>query len=202
MSRTLEAWLSPDYERAAPDSPTRLRQIADDRAVDVALAACLIALAPVAVLAGAVWGLMAGTALPFALLTVSGIALGGIGILCLRRARRRLPRERSRIVRGTGSAREGVIVFLVLFGASLIPLVLGGEALVERVPGGLLSLIGLGTVYALLLAAVFIVPGAVLARARDSFRTAAEKNPQYRALLEQDRLTWHPRHGDMMYGPL
>lgn len=184
------------------DVPTRLRQIADARAIDVALAACLIGLVPAFLVAGGVWAAAVAAVLPVVLLTLAAILVATLGVVLLHRARTRLPGERTRIVRGPGSARQGVVAFVTLFGVLLIPFAVAAIEMSGENPRGVPLLIGVVAVLALLLADVFIVPAVVLGRARASFRAAAERDRNFRALLDQDRLTWHPSYGDMAYGPL
>lgn len=186
------------------DVPTRLRQIADARAIDVALAACLIGLLPAFVAAGLVSGFAADAALPAIILIVVGVLLATLGVLMLHRARTRLPRERTRIVRGPGSAWQGIVAFVVIVGVLLFPFGGGALAMASENPRASMLLVGVGVGIAvvLLVADVFIVPGVILGRARRSLRAAAYDDAQYRMLLEQDRLSWHPSGADMAYGPL
>lgn len=126
-----------------------------------------------------------------------------IGLLTIRRARSRLPNERrARVIRGAGTARGGwfaaggLWVVLALIMLPTLP------ALAESQDGRFIGMIGILVCLALLLVSCFAVPATVLGRARESLRRVAATDAAYRALLEQDRVTWRPQLGDQMYGPL
>ncbi|HCS60584.1 MAG TPA: hypothetical protein DIW46_04175 [Microbacterium sp.] len=173
------------------------------RAADISVGAAVVAVGITAAIAGLFWGAAAVTFLPLVIFVVVGALLGLLGLLLIRRARTRFPKEtRTRTIRGAGDARNGWfaaggiwLVFAVIILSTL-------PSLADRGDGIAIGLIGIIVCMALLLISAFVVPATVLGRARESLRRVAATDAHYRALLEQDRLTWHPRYGDQMYGPL
>lgn len=203
-SRSLDAWLAD--KSAATDAQTistRLHGLAFARAADIAVGATALAVGITTFPIGAFWSAVAASFAPVIIASIVGALLIVLGMLLIRRARSKLPDERrARIIRGAGRARGGWIlaggIWLVLAAIVLSAL----PSLSDREDGIVIGLIGIVVCMALLLVSVFVVPATVLGRARESLRRVASTDAKYRALLEQDRLTWRPQFGDQMYGPL
>ena len=53
-----------------------------------------------------------------------------------------------------------------------------------------------------LLVVGIIVPATIAGRSRESLRRKAATDPHFRALLEQDLVTWRDPYGNAGYGPL
>ena len=201
-SRSLESWLGQPSADAPVEAPSRLREIADNRAVDISLAAVALAGGIVVVLFGAYWSIMGLVVPPVIIFSIIGAALILLGRFALRLARSRLPKdERARIVRSSGTARGGITAAAMIWVVTVVMTSPAWPAASAR-DGGWALLMGFYLFLALLLVTCFVVPSIVLGRARESLRRVAEQDGAYRALLEHDRLTWHPRYGDQMYGPL
>lgn len=204
MSRSLDSWLAENPAVTDPQTiSTRLQGLAFARAADIAVGAAALATGITAFPIGAFWGAVAVSFAPMIIASIAGVLLIVLGVLLIRRARSKLPDERrARVIRGAGNARGGWfaaggiwLVFAVIVLSTL-------PSLTHRTDGIISGLIGIVVCMALLLVSVFVVPATVLGRARESLRRVASTDLKYRALLEQDRLTWRPQFGDQMYGPL
>lgn len=202
-SRTLDEWL---VEQPAPpgvDARSRLRQIAWNRAVDLAAASACVSGGITCILFGGYWSVFASIPAPVIVFTILGAALIVLGLLVIHRLRTRLPNERMRrVVRGPSGARSGIVMASVLWGvlaAIAITSFLSNPSASER---SAVVLVGFLLFFALLLVTSFVIPAIVLGRANESLRRIVARVPAYRALLEEDRVMWHPTPGVEMYGPL
>ncbi|RLQ85862.1 hypothetical protein D9V28_03120 [Mycetocola zhadangensis] len=198
----MDSWLASSSTSTPVGMPSRLQQIADARAADISVGAVAVSGGIVTMLLGAYWSVAGLVVLPVIILGIVGAGLVALGNVLLRRARSRLPNEqRLRSTRGPRTARGGVVTAASLWG---VMAVVTGGAWFEAPPrdGLIVVAIGFYLFFALLLVVGFVVPATILGRARESLRRAAAEDAAYRALLEHDRLTWSPRYGDQMFGPL
>ncbi|WP_439902442.1 hypothetical protein [Microbacterium azadirachtae] len=198
-SRTIEQWLDPELgSRYSAEFGTRLREIADARAGVTAMWAAFLSLGLSAVLFALV--MLAVTARVDATVPwmIAGAAVAAVSVLFLRRVRRWMPRPgRSVANRGPGDLRGGLwaaaAIFVALNVLFAISVLTTGDI-------GPILLVDLGIV--LLLASAFVVPPAIIGRSREMLRRQAAKDPRLLATLERERLTWTPRPGTPMFGPL
>lgn len=198
-SRDLDGWLAEDLALLHPqDTPTRLRAIADTRAVRIAAWATGVSVGISAVIVGSLFFAITGRVSGLAALSGGGLLLAVVCALFLARARTRIPGTgRLRSVRGPGDLRSGLIAALLLYLATSA-IMLVPALTTERYT----LLIVANIAVLLLLVSVFVVPAAVLGRNREAFRHRARTDAALRARLEEDRLSWKPDHATLMYGPL
>ncbi|MBE1577708.1 hypothetical protein ACFORH_10990 [Amycolatopsis roodepoortensis] len=64
------------------------------------------------------------------------------------------------------------------------------------------ALIGAYILIMLLLVACLLVPSTIMGRSRATFRRKLQSDAQFRALVEEDLLTWRDPVGNASYGPL
>lgn len=199
MSRTLEEWLDPAYAaQVSPLVPTRLREIAHARAMRTAMWSAIVSLGASAVVLAAVVYALSGNPrmLGWAL---AGAAAVVAGLLELRRGRDRLGRSGViHTTRGPRSLRGGLLaaggIFLAINAFLLPAMVTAGRFL-------LVALVESGAL--LVLVSVFVIPAAILGRARPALRRAAHRHPRLLDALEQERRGWTTRTGGhMVFGPL
>ncbi|MFF2654232.1 hypothetical protein [Streptomyces sp. NPDC058045] len=202
--RPLEYWLSPDLARLSPpEARSRLRELADTQGTLTAAWGAGIGAGAVLMLTGVFITVMGGGVGPLAALGIIGAGLLVFGILGCRRVRSKLPStRRTLITRGPGSARGGISMvafFAIVFGA-----LFGYGAFNSGARGGstAAALIGAYVLIVLFLVACILVPSTIMGRSRETFRRKAENDPRFRALLEQDLLTWRDPVGNATYGPL
>ncbi|WP_427889465.1 hypothetical protein ACQHIV_39480 [Kribbella sp. GL6] len=199
--RPLEYWLSPDLARPVPpELPSRLRELADTQGTLTAAWGAGIGAGAVFVLAGIFVAALGGGLAPLVVLGVLGATLVVLGVLGCRRVGSRLPdTTRTLIARGPGSARGGLSM-LAFFGVAL------GAGVASVAPGQgksmLTALIGTYVLIMLFLTACIVVPATIMGRSRETFRRKATNDTGFRALLEQDLVTWRPPVGNASYGPL
>lgn len=204
-SRSLDDWLAPASSLTPADGRTRLREIAHARAADITLAACTIGGGIIALMGGVIWGLLAWTVVPVIAGGVIGSGLSVGGAVLLKRARSRRPDNRYRRMGAWGTPDTpvgGIILAGVIYGAVAIPVLLSWPELVASGAERVIGMLGFLLVFALLLVVAMVIPGIILGRARTSLRRVAATDPVYRAMLEQERSSWVPQHGDQMFGPL
>lgn len=198
-SRTLAEWLDPALAVLhGTESRSRLREIADARAMRRGMWASFLALGSSSVVIGLVL-LAVGAPLSA---SVSAMIVGGIvavasGLL-LARVRGWVPKPgTSYVTRGAGSLGGGLIAAVSIFGATnvlLIPAIISSDD-----PTPLLVLDG---GLALMLVSVFVIPAAIIGRGRDTLRREAERDQRLAAALERDRVSWTPQLAVPMFGPL
>ncbi|WP_309104856.1 hypothetical protein [Microbacterium sp.] len=196
--RTLEQWLDPSSPaKAPPELGTRLREIADARALRAGMWAAFLSIGLSAVFLTFV--VFALTGIPRILpAAIVGALVALIALLALRRERFRIPRSGVILsARGPGIARAGLVaaagIFLVV-NAVLVSMVL--------LSGNFRSVLVIDVPLLLLLVSVLVVPSAVIGRARISLRRAASRHPRLTAALEQERLGWSPTAATGRFGPL
>lgn len=198
-SRDLDGWLSEDLSALHPaEAPTRLRAIADTRAVRIAAWASGLCIGTTVTIVGFLVFAITGRISGLAALGGGGVLLAVVCAIFLTRAQNRVPDTgRLRSVRGPSDLRSGIVAALVLYlavsGIMLVP-----ALTTERYAGLVVANIAV----LLLLVSVFVVPAAALGRGREAFRRRARTDTVLRSRLEEDRLSWKPDHGTPMYGPL
>lgn len=198
-SRTLAEWLDADLAAMhGSEWRSRLREIADARAMRRGMWASFLALGSSSVVLGAL--LLAVGAPPSAYvptMIVGGVIAVASGLF-LARVRGWLPRPgTSYTTRGAGSLGGGLIAAASLFGAINVFLIPGIVASVDPVP-----LLVLDAGLALVLVSGFVVPAAIIGRGRYTLRREAARDQRLAAALESDRLTWAPQVAVPMFGPL
>lgn len=197
-SRTLAQWLDPELSaRHGSDARTRMREIADGRAMRRAMWAAFLALGASAVVLGAAFLVFGWWTAAVATASAGGV-VAAASALFLRRERRRIPRPgESYTTRGAGTLRGGIVAASGMFAAVnvfFIPAMLAGSDLTP------ILLIDAGL--ALLLVSGFVVPAAVIGDGRAALRRDANRDPHVAAALEHERTVWVPRAGVDMFGPL
>ncbi|MFE6616459.1 hypothetical protein [Amycolatopsis sp. NPDC057786] len=202
--RPLEYWLSPELARLSPpEARSRLRELADAQGTLTAAWGAGIGGGVVFILTGIFIMVMGGGLGPFIALGLFGAGLLVGGILGCRRVRSRLPKTRHTLItRGPGSARGGIsmiVFFGVVLGAVFGYGAFNGGA---REGSTVAALIGAYILIMLFLVACLLVPSTIMGRSRASFRRKVQSNAQFRALLEEDLLTWRDPVGNASYGPL
>lgn len=198
-SRTLEQWLDAEYAaQTPPEAPTRLREIARDRAARRGLWAAFLSIGVSAIVAA--FGLFSMNGNPRSLSwAIGGALLVAVSVLALRRAGHGVPPTgRTAITRGPGSLPAALGLsgaILLALNLLLLPSILLGS-------GGIRTVILVDVGMVLLLASVLVVPAAVVGDARSSLRRAAQRDAKLAAALERERTTWTPTPGVPMFGPL
>ncbi|GAT74813.1 hypothetical protein [Microbacterium hydrocarbonoxydans] len=197
--RTLEQWLDAEYAaQTPPEAPTRLREIARDRAARRGLWAAFLGIGISAVMAAFGLYSLNGNSRTLAW-ALGGTLLAAVSVVMMRRAGSRVPPSgRTTTTRGPGSlpAALGLAgAVLLALNLLLLPSILMGW-------GGIRTVILVDTGMVLLLASVLVVPAAVMGDARVSLRRAAMADEKLAAALERERETWTPTPGVPMFGPL
>ncbi|WP_311260393.1 hypothetical protein [Microbacterium sp. WCS2018Hpa-9] len=198
-SRTLAEWLDADLAALhGTESRSRLREIADARAMRRAMWASFLALGSSSVILGLV--LLAVGVPPSAhvpLMIVGGVIAVASGLF-FGRVRGWLPRPgTSYTTRGAGALGGGLIAAASIFGAINVFLIPGIVSSVDPVP-----LLALDAGLALVLVSVFVIPAAIIGRGRHTLRREAARNQRLAAALDHDRVTWGPGVAVPMFGPL
>jgi len=201
---SLDYWLSAELARISPpDTPSRLRQLADAQGTLAAGRSGAIAGGPVLALAGAFTSVMSGNPAAALVLVPLGTVLMVPGLFGWKRVRSALPRtDKVLITRGPGSARGGIgmVLFLAaITGAFIFPALSSTAA---KGAGEVTVLVGIYVLMLALLVACIIVPSAVLGRARQSFRLRVQADPLLRRAVEEDLAVWRDPYGNAAYGPL
>lgn len=197
--RTLVEWLDPELATLhGAQARSRLREIADARAMRRGMWASFLSLGASSVLLGLVLlavGVPLSAYLP--VMIVGGI-IAVVSGLFLARVRGWLPRPgTSYATRGAGSLGGGLLAAVSIFGAINVFLVPAIVSSADPVP-----LLVLDAGFALLLVSVFVIPAAIIGRGRHTLRREAERDQRLAAALEHDRVTWAPRVAVPMFGPL
>jgi amino acid transporter len=198
-SRTLAEWLDPELAaRYGVESRTRLREIADARAMRRGMWGAFVSLGASSTIVGLgilALGVTPSASVPWA---IAGVIVAAVAALFLRRERGWIPRPgKSYTTRGAGDLRGGVIAALslfVVFNVFLIPAMMSAA---DPVP-----LLVLDGACALLLVSGFVVPAAILGRGREALRRQVRRDPRVAAALEAERLTWNAGVAVTMFGPL
>ena len=198
-SRTLAEWMDADLAAMhGTDSRSRLREVADARAMRRGMWASFLALGSSSVVVGLVLlavGMPPSAYVPS--MTVGGIVAVVSGVF-LARVRGWIPKPgTSHTTRGAGSLGGGLIAAASIFGALNVFLIPGIVSSVDPVP-----LLVLDAGFALLLVSVFVIPAAVIGRGRQTLRREAARDQRLVAALERDRVTWVPLVAVPMFGPL
>lgn len=162
-----------------------------------------IGMGAVLILLGVVLAIWLGTLVPVPSLGLPGAAITVLCCVCYARVRDRLPRTSRLIVnRGPGSLRGALsfagfilVAFIGLFAFTAKPST-------WQDPAALLTLAAVLTFMVCLLVVGIIVPATIAGRSRESLRRKAATDPHFRALLEQDLVTWRDPYGNAGYGPL
>jgi len=203
-SHPLDHWLDPELTRLSPpNSPSRLRQLADAQGTLAAGWSSAIGTGPLLLLAGGFTTAMTGNPAAVLVLGILGAALLALGLLFWKRTRSVLPdTSRTLVSRGPGSARGGLVMAAVL--AVLLGGILAAAApgIASRGVGTATGLAGAYILFVLLLVTCIVIPSSVLGRARESFRRRAQPGQPLRAALEADLATWRDPVGNASYGPL
>lgn len=202
--RPLEYWLSPELARLSPpEARSRLRELADAQGTLTAAWGAGIGGGVVFILTGIFIMVMGGGIGPVIALGIFGAALQVAGILGCRRVQSRLPKtRRTLITRGPGSARGGISM-IVFFGV-VLGAVFGYGAFNSNARGdsAVAALIGAYILIMLFLVACLLVPSVIMGRSRVTFRRRVQRDTRFRALLEEDLVTWRDPVGNASYGPL
>ncbi|MFJ4168211.1 hypothetical protein ACIPY3_01750 [Paenarthrobacter sp. NPDC089714] len=202
--RPLDYWLSPELAAVTPaGARSRLREIAGARGSYMGAWAAGVGIGTVLVLMGVLLAVRLGTFVLLPSLSLPGAALAVLCGVFYARVRDRLPRtDRALVNRGPGNLRGALsfvafilIVFIGLFAFTAKPST-------WQDPGVLLTLAMVLAFVVCLLVGAIIVPATIMGRSRESLRRKAATDPRFRALLEQDLVTWRDPYGNAGYGPL
>ncbi|MFJ4999374.1 hypothetical protein ACIP5T_14540 [Microbacterium sp. NPDC088619] len=198
-SRTLAEWLDADLAALhGSEWRSRLREIADARAMRRGMWASFLAIGSSAVVLGAVLLAVGAPASAYVPTMIVGGLIAAASGLFLARVRRWLPKPgTSYTTRGAGSLGGGLVAAASLFGAINVFLIPGIVSSVDPVP-----LLVLDAGVALVLVSAFVIPAAIIGRGRQTLRREVKRDQQLAAALERDRVTWVPRTAVPMFGPL
>ncbi|MCT9869447.1 hypothetical protein [Paenarthrobacter aurescens] len=203
-ARPLDYWLSPELSAITPtNARSRLRELASARGAYMGAWAAGIGLGGFLVLLGVVLAVRLGTPVALPALGIPGAALAALCGISFARVRNRLPRtDRALVNRGPGSLRGALsfvafvlVVFTGLFAFTAKPSTWQDPAALLTLATVLAFMVGL-------LVVGIIVPATIASRSRESLRRKAATDPHFRALLEQDLVTWRDPYGNAGYGPL
>lgn len=198
-SGTLAEWMDPALAVLhGAESRSRLREIADARAMRRGMWASFLALGSSSVVIG-LFLLAVGVSMSASMATmIVGGIIAGAASLFLARVRGWVPTPgTSYATRGAGSLGGGLIAAVSIFGAINVLLI---PAIISSVdPAPLLVLDG---GLALMLVSVFVIPAAIIGRGRHTLRREAERDQRLAAALERDRISWTPQVAVPMFGPL
>lgn len=198
-SRTLAEWLDPAFAVLhGAESRSRLREIADARAMRRGMWASFLALGSSSVIIGVVLlavGAPSSASMPA--MIVGGIIAVASGLF-LARVKGWVPKPgTSYATRGAGSLGGGLIAAASIFGAInvfLIPAIISS--------GDPVPLLVLDGGLALVLVSVFVIPAVIIGRGRHTLRSEAARDRRLAAALEHDRVSWTPQAAVPMFGPL
>lgn len=198
-SRTLAEWMDADLAALhGAESRSRLREVADARAMRRGMWASFLALGSSSVVLGLVL-LVVGV--PPSAYVPTMIAGGFVAVISgsfLARVRGWVPKPgTSYTTRGAGSLGGGLLAAASIFGAINVFLIPG---IVSSADPGPLLVLDAGV--ALVLVSGFVVPAAIIGRGRQALRREAARDQRLAAALESDRVTWTPQVAVPMFGPL
>lgn len=198
-SRTLAEWMDPALAVLhGAESRSRLREIADARAMRRGMWASFLALGSSSVVIGLVLlavGVSSSASMPT--MIVGGIIAVAAGLF-LAGVRGWVPKPgTSYATRGAGSLGGGLIAAASIFGAINVFLIPAIIFSVDPMP-----LLVLDGGLALMLISVFVIPAAIIGRGRHTLRREAERDQRLAAALERDRVSWTPQIAVPMFGPL
>lgn len=198
-SRTLAEWMDPALAVLhGAESRSRLREIADARAMRRGMWASFLALGSSSVVIGLVLlavGVSSSASMPT--MIVGGIIAVAAGLF-LAGVRGWVPKPgTSYATRGAGSLGGGLIAAASIFGAINVFLIPAIIFSVDPMP-----LLVLDGGLALMLISVFVIPAAIIGRGRHTLRREAERDQRLAAALERDRVSWAPQIAVPMFGPL
>lgn len=198
-SRTLAEWMDPALAVLhGAESRSRLREIADARAMRRGMWASFLALGSSSVIIGLVLlavGVSSSASMPT--MIVGGIIAVAAGLF-LAGVRSWVPKPgTSYATRGAGSLGGGLIAAASIFGAINVFLIPAIISSVDPMP-----LLVLDGGLALMLISVFVIPAAIIGRGRHTLRREAERDQRLAAALERDRVSWAPQIAVPMFGPL
>ncbi|MGK3950627.1 hypothetical protein [Microbacterium sp. K2] len=206
-SRTLAEWMDPALAVLhGAESRSRLREIADARAMRRGMWASFLALGSSSVIIGLVLlavGVSSSASMPT--MIVGGIIAVAAGLF-LAGVRGWVPKPgTSYATRGAGSLGGGLIAAASIFGAINVFLIPAIISSVDPMPllvldGGLALM--LISVFVIPLISVFVIPAAIIGRGRHTLRREAERDQRLAAALERDRVSWGPQIAVPMFGPL
>jgi hypothetical protein len=198
-SRTLAEWMDADLAALhGTESRSRLREVADARAMRRGMWASFVALGSSSVVLGLV--LLAVGVPPSAYLPsmIAGSVVAVVSGVFLARVRGWIPRSgTSYSTRGAGSLGGGLVAaasIFVAFNVFLTPAIFSSD---DPVP-----ILVLDTGFALVPVSVFVIPAAIIGRGRQTLRREAARDQRLAAALESDRVTWTPQVAVPMFGPL
>nr|WP_201470204.1 hypothetical protein [Microbacterium hydrocarbonoxydans] len=198
-SRTLAQWLAPELtaEHGA-ESRTRLREIAEARAMRRGMWSSLLALGASSVALGLVLLIVGVTPGGWVPCLVAGALVAVVCAAFLRRERGWIPAPGTALAtRGVGTLGGGLIAASSLFLASNILLMPAIMSSFDPVP-----LVVWDVGLALVLVSVFVIPGAIIGRGREALRRSVLTDPRLAAELERERETWVAQISVPMFGPL
>lgn len=198
-SRTLAEWMDPALAVLhGAESRSRLREIADARAMRRGMWASFLALGSSSVIIGLVLlavGVSSSASMPT--MIVGGVIAVAAGLF-LAGVRGWVPKPgTSYATRGAGSLGGGLIAAASIFGAINVFLIPAIIFSVDPMP-----LLVLDGGLALMLISVFVIPAAIIGRGRHTLRREAERDQRLAAALERDRVSWAPQIAVPMFGPL
>ena len=200
----LDYWLSWELARLSPpEARSRLRELADTQGTLTAAWSAGTGAGAVFILTGIFITVMGGGLGPLIALGALGAGLLVAGLLGCRRVQARLPQtKRTLITRSPGSPRGGISM-IVFFGV-VLGAVFGYGAITSgaQAISTAISMIGAYILLMLFLAACILVPSTIMGRSRERFRRKVQSDARFRALLEEDLLTWRDPVGNASYGPL
>ncbi len=198
-SRTLAEWMDPALAVLhGAEYRSRLREIADARAMRRGMWASFLALGSSSVAIGLVLlAIGVSPSASMATMIAGGIVAVAAGLF-LARVRGWVPKlGTSYATRGAGSLGGGLVAAVSIFGAINVFQI---PAIISSVdPAPLLVLDG---GLALMLVSVFVIPAAIIGRGRHTLRREAERDQPLAAALERDRVSWTPQVAVPMFGPL
>lgn len=198
-SRTLAEWMDPALAVLhGAESRSRLREIADARAMRRGMWASFLALGSSSVVIGLVLlavGVSSSASMPT---MIGGGVIAVAAGLFLAGVRGWVPKPgTSYATRGAGSLGGGLIAAASIFGAINVFLIPAIISSVDPMP-----LLVLDGGLALMLISVFVIPAAIIGRGRHTLRREAERDQRLAAALERDRVSWAPQIAVPMFGPL